>query len=75
MLRSANEAPARYSVPDFERVATTLLDQEVKLIDEQLKPIKDSWTETGVTIVSGRCEDTRSNPFINMILTGINFEH
>ena len=34
MLRSANEAPTKYSSLGFERIRTTLLDQEVKLIDE-----------------------------------------
>ena len=67
MLRSANKAPAGYSGPSFERVRTTLLDDEVKLIDEQLKPIKDSWIETGVTIVSDGWKDAKNRPLINVL--------
>lgn len=67
MLRSANKALAGYSSPSYERVRTTMLDDQVKLIDEQLKPIKDSWIETGVTIVSDEWKDARNRPLINVL--------
>ena len=68
MLKSANEAPRGNKAPGYERVRTTLLDQEVKGIDDQLKPIRDSRIETGVSIVLDGWKDARNRPLINVLV-------
>ena len=47
MLRGANEAPKGYCGLGYEKVCITLLDDEVQWIENQLKPIRDSWVEIG----------------------------
>ena len=68
MLRGANEAPRGYYGPGYEKVYTTLLDVDVQRIEDQLKPIRDSWVEIGVTIVSDGWKDARNRPSINVLV-------
>lgn len=43
MVRSINEAPKGFKGPGNEKVHTSLLDREVKHVEDSLKPIKDAW--------------------------------
>ncbi|XP_057832721.2 uncharacterized protein LOC131043529 [Cryptomeria japonica] len=67
MIKSVNEAPRGYKGPGYEKVHGTLLDKEVNRVEDALKPIRDSWTETGVTIVSDGWKDAKNRPLINVI--------
>lgn len=67
MVRSINEAPRGFKGQGYEKVRTTLLDKEVKHVEDSLKPIKDSWFKTGVSIVSDRWKDARNRPLVNVI--------
>lgn len=67
MLRGANETPRGYCGPKYEKAYTTLLDQEVQRIDDQLKPIRNSQVEIGVTIGSSGWKDSGNRPLINVL--------
>ncbi|XP_059073578.1 uncharacterized protein LOC131874296 [Cryptomeria japonica] len=67
MVRSINEAPRGFKGLGYEKVCTTLLDKEVKHVEDSLKPIKDSWIETSVSIVSDGWKDARNRPLVNVI--------
>ncbi|XP_059077784.1 uncharacterized protein LOC131876424 [Cryptomeria japonica] len=67
MIKSVNEAPRGYKGPSYEKVHGTLLEKEVKRVEDALKPIRDSWVETGVTIVSDGWKDAKNRPLINVI--------
>lgn len=67
MVRSINEAPKGYKSPGYEKVRGMLLEKEVKMIEDSLQPIRDSWIETGVSIVSDGWKDSKNRPLINVI--------
>lgn len=49
-------------------IYTFLLDREVKHVEDSLKPIKDSWVKTRVSIISDGWKDARNHPLINIIV-------
>jgi len=67
MIKAVNEAPKGYKSPGYEKVRTTLLTSERKFVDRQLQSIRDTWAETGVSIVSDGWRDQRNRPLINVI--------
>ena len=48
--------------------STTLLQKERAHVKRFLKPIKGSWLENGVSIVSDRWSDPQRRPFINIMI-------
>jgi hypothetical protein len=67
MIKVVNEAPKGYKSPGYEKVRTTLLSSERQSVDRQLQSIRDTWAETGVSIVSDGWRDQRNRPLINVI--------
>ncbi|KAH9291975.1 hypothetical protein KI387_042840, partial [Taxus chinensis] len=67
MVKAINEAPKGYKAPGFEKIRTTLLERQKKYVETSLQPIRDSWTKTGVSIVSDGWKDARNRPLINVI--------
>lgn len=67
MVSAINSAPPSFTSPGYEKVLTTLLQKEKKSIEAQLKPIRDSWIEIGVSIVSDGWKDCKNYPLINVI--------
>jgi hypothetical protein len=67
MIKVVNEAPKWYKSPGYEKVCTTLLSSERQTVDRQLQSIRETWAETGVSIVSDGWRDQRNRPLINVI--------
>jgi hypothetical protein len=67
MIKAVNEAPKGYKSPGYEKVRTTLLSSEKQSVDRQLQAIRDTWNETGVSIISDGWRDQRNRPLINVI--------
>ena len=67
MARAINEAPNGFKGLGYEKICTTLLDDEVACVEVAMLPIKDSWTKTGVKIVSDGWKDARNHPLVNVI--------
>eukprot|EP00253_Pinus_taeda_P004460 PITA_04460 len=67
MIKAVNEAPKGYKSPGYEKVCTTLLASERQSVDRQLQAIRDTWVETGVSIISDGWRDQRNRPFINVV--------
>ena len=67
MVAAIKESPADYTSPGYEKLRTTLLQQEKAHIERALQPIKKSWKTSGLTIVSDGWKDTRNRPLINVI--------
>ena len=68
MVRAINETPSGFKGPGYEKVCTTLLDDEVARVDSAMLPIKDAWVKTGVTIVSDGWKDARNRPLVNVLV-------
>ena len=56
-----------YLPPGYNALRTTLLQKERTHIERLLKPIKDSWLENCVSIVSDRWSDPQRRPLINIM--------
>jgi hypothetical protein len=67
MIKVVNEAPKWYKSPGYEKVCTTLLSSERQTVDRKLQSIRETWAETGVSIVSDGWRDQRNHPLINVI--------
>ncbi|XP_059069104.1 uncharacterized protein LOC131859411 [Cryptomeria japonica] len=67
MVHTLCNTPSDYVCPGYEKVRTTLLAKEKASIELQLKVIKDTWQETGVTIVFDGWKDCKNRPLINVI--------
>ena len=57
-----------YLPPEYNALRTTLLQKERAHVKRFLKPIKGSWLENGVSIVSDRWSDPQKRPFINIMI-------
>ncbi|XP_056692174.1 uncharacterized protein [Spinacia oleracea] len=66
---AANHNLTGYVPPSYNRLRTVLLQQEVDNIKILLQPIKATWREKGVTIVSGGWSDPQRMPLINFMAT------
>ena len=67
MVKAINEAPQGFKGPNYEKLRTMLLQKERSLIHDILKPVRSSWTISGVSIVSDGWTDTKQRPLINVI--------
>ena len=67
MVDAINEAPNGYKPPGYEKLRTTILHDERKSVEVELQPIRDSWAQSGVSIVSDGWKDCRNRPLINVI--------
>ncbi|XP_030939817.1 uncharacterized protein LOC115964695 [Quercus lobata] len=56
-----------YLPPGYNALRTTLLQKERAHVERLLKPIKDSWLENGVSIVSDGWSDPQRRPLINVM--------
>ncbi|XP_028104489.1 uncharacterized protein LOC114303554 [Camellia sinensis] len=68
---AANNNIQGYVPPGYNMLRTTLLQKERINIDRLLDPIRGSWREKGVSIVSDGWSDSQRRPLINfMAVTG-----
>ena len=66
-MREINTAPQGFKGPNYEKLRTVLLKKESLLLEDVLKPIRNSWSNTGFSIISDGWTDTRRRPLINII--------
>ena len=57
-----------YLPPGYNALRTTLLQKERTHVERLLKPIKDSWLENGVSIVSDGWSDPQRRHLINIMV-------
>jgi hypothetical protein len=67
MVKEINDSPQGFKGPNYEKLRTMLLQKERSLIHDILKPVRSSWTSTGVSIISHGWNDTKWRPLINVI--------
>ncbi|KAK8516369.1 hypothetical protein V6N12_068976 [Hibiscus sabdariffa] len=58
-----------YAPPGYNKLRTTLLQQEKNNVEKLLQPIKATWREKGLTIVSDGWSDPTRKPLINFMAT------
>ncbi|XP_038709954.1 uncharacterized protein LOC120004739 [Tripterygium wilfordii] len=64
---ASNNNIAGFIPPGYNALRTTLLQRERTNIERLLMPIKDSWSEKGVSIVSDGWGDPQRRPLINIM--------
>ncbi|KAL6960515.1 hypothetical protein U1Q18_052485 [Sarracenia purpurea var. burkii] len=64
---AANHNIAGYLPPGYNMLRTTLLRRERANIDRLLQPIRGTWREKGVSIVSDGWSDSQRRPLINFM--------
>ncbi|GFS29134.1 hypothetical protein Acr_00g0005490 [Actinidia rufa] len=64
---AANHNISGYLPPGYNLLRTTLLKRERSNIDRLLEPIRDTWSEKGVSIVSDGWSDSQRRPLINFM--------
>jgi hypothetical protein len=67
MVKAINEAPQGFKGPNYEKIKTVLLQKERSLIHDILKPVRSSWTSTGVSIIYDGWTDRKRRPLVNVI--------
>ncbi|XP_058009561.1 uncharacterized protein LOC110640551 [Hevea brasiliensis] len=65
---AANHVLGGYVPPGYNKLRTTLLQQEKANVERLLKPIKSTWLEKGVSIVSDGWSDPQRRPLINFMV-------
>ncbi|KAL9680292.1 hypothetical protein QQ045_018170 [Rhodiola kirilowii] len=65
---AANSKLGGYVPPGYNRISTTLLENEKKHVDLSLAPIKSTWGAKGVTIVSDGWSNPSMRSLINFIV-------
>jgi hypothetical protein len=51
-VREINTAPQGFKGPNYEKLKTILLKKKRLLLQDVIKPIRSSWSNTGVSIIS-----------------------
>ncbi|KAG5521605.1 hypothetical protein RHGRI_033985 [Rhododendron griersonianum] len=64
---AANNPLSGYIPPGYNLLRTTLLQQEKTNVERLLVPIKGTWREKGVSIVSDGWSDSQRRPLINFM--------
>ncbi|XP_022869854.1 uncharacterized protein LOC111389199 [Olea europaea var. sylvestris] len=64
---ASNSRISGYLPPSYNKLRTTLLQKEKKNVERLLNPIKGTWVEKGVTIVSDGWSDPQRRPLINFM--------
>eukprot|EP00253_Pinus_taeda_P016332 PITA_16332 len=64
-----NNAPKGYKPPSYEKMRTSVLSEERAWVEARLQDIKDSWKESGVSIVSDGWTDVNHHPLINILVS------
>ncbi|KAJ1413101.1 Ribonuclease H-like superfamily [Sesbania bispinosa] len=64
---AANNSIGGYQPPGYNKLRTSLLLNERKHVENLLEPIKHSWSQKGVTIVSDGWSDPQRRPLINFM--------
>jgi len=59
-------------LPGYNKLKTTLLHKERDHVEQLLEPVKLTWKEKGVSIVSDGWSDPTRKPLINFIATSEN---
>ncbi|XP_057999386.1 uncharacterized protein LOC131168889 [Hevea brasiliensis] len=65
---AANHVLGGYVPPGYNKLRTTLLQQEKANVERLLEPIKSTWLEKGVSIVSDGWSDPHRRPLINFMV-------
>ncbi|XP_074347289.1 uncharacterized protein LOC141686133 [Apium graveolens] len=65
--RLSNSKVAGYVPPTYNRMRTTLLEQEKAHINVLLQPFRDSWKKRGVSLCSDGWGDRQKRPLINVM--------
>ena len=65
---AASHSIPGYLPPGYNVLRTTFLQKERAHVERLLKPIKDSWLENGVSIVSDGWSDPEMRPLINIMV-------
>ncbi|PNX78363.1 hypothetical protein L195_g034341 [Trifolium pratense] len=66
---AANTNISGYIPPSYNAIRTTMLQREKSNIMKLLQPIKDTWAEKGVSIVTDGWTDGQRRPLINFMAT------
>ncbi|GAU44553.1 hypothetical protein TSUD_400170 [Trifolium subterraneum] len=66
---AANTNISAYIPPSYNALRTTMLQREKSNIMKLLQPIKDTWVEKGVSIVTDGWTDVQRRPLINYMAT------
>ncbi|XP_025628477.2 uncharacterized protein [Arachis hypogaea] len=56
-----------YIPPGYNKLRTTLLEREREHVERMLEPIKNSWSQKGVSIVSDGWSDPQRRPLLNFM--------
>ncbi|XP_012831558.1 PREDICTED: uncharacterized protein LOC105952541 [Erythranthe guttata] len=67
-LFACNHSIPGYLPPGYNKLRTTLLEQEKTHVERLLEPIKSTWSEKGVSIVSDGWSDPQRRPLINVMV-------
>ena len=65
---AANHALGGYVPPGYNKLRTTLLQQEKAKVERLLEPIKSTWYEKGVSIVTDGWSDPQRKLLINFMI-------
>ncbi|XP_057989097.1 uncharacterized protein LOC110643499 [Hevea brasiliensis] len=65
---AANHVLGGYVPPGYNKLRTTLLQQEKANVERLLEPTKNTWLEKGVSIVSDGWSDPQRRPLINFMV-------
>ncbi|GKA25224.1 putative zinc transporter protein [Tanacetum coccineum] len=69
---AANQNLGGYVPPGYNKLRTTLLQQEKANVEKLLKPIKETWREKWVMIVTDGWSDPHRRPITNFMATSKN---
>ncbi|CAH1415406.1 unnamed protein product [Lactuca virosa] len=69
---AANNKIDGYVPPGYNKLRTTLLQKEKDNVHRLLEPLRSTWKEKGVTIVSDGWSDPTRKPLINFMATSSN---
>eukprot|EP01018_Ginkgo_biloba_P040756 Gb_13500 [translate_table: standard] len=69
MVRAINNGPKEYKPLGYEKLCTTLIDNEKSKVEKQLEPVRDEWPKVGCSIIMDGWTDRRNRPLFNIMVS------
>eukprot|EP01018_Ginkgo_biloba_P021118 Gb_25767 [translate_table: standard] len=69
MVHAINNGPKGYKPPGYEKLRTTLIDNEKSGIQKELEPMSSEWPKVGCSIIMDGWTDRRNSPLLNIMVS------
>eukprot|EP01018_Ginkgo_biloba_P021227 Gb_34311 [translate_table: standard] len=69
MVHAINNGPKGYKPLGYDKLRTTLIDNEKSRVKKKLEPVQDKWPKFGCSIIMDGWTNRRNRPLLNIMVS------